>query len=215
MLLRIMFSLVMVGAVLQLSEIFWDHKIIRGEALRKLVHVLVGSFVASWPWLMNWQYIRLISVAFLLTVIINRRYKIFHALHTVKRKSYGDICFALGIGASALLTSSKVYFSIAIISLALADAVAALVGEKYGTNWAYKVFGQKKTVIGSMAFWISIMWILGIGLALGSIASPYSNYILALILIPPVATLAENIFPYGLDNLAVPLTLVGMLTLLQ
>ena len=215
MLLRILASLVIVGAVLQVSEIFWDHRIIRGEALRKLVHVLVGTFVASWPWLMSWQYIRLIAVAFLLTFIVNRRYKIFHALHTVKRKSYGDICFALGIGATALFTTSKAYFAIAIVSLALADGVAALVGEKYGANWTYKVFAQKKTVIGSMAFWIAMMWIVGIGLALGAGTNPFQNYILALILIPPVATLAENVFAFGLDNLAVPLTVLGMLLLLQ
>lgn len=215
MVLRILIALIVVGAVLQVSEIFWDHKIVRGEALRKLVHILIGSFVASWPWLISWNYIKLISLAFIIVVLINRRYKIFHALHAVKRKSYGDICFALGIGATALVTTSKAYFAIAIVSLSLADGTAALIGEKYGKNFSYSVFGQTKTVIGSMSFWLVMLWIIGIGLALGSGVSPYHNYLAALLIIPPVVTVAENLFVYGLDNLGVPLTVLGMLVLLQ
>lgn len=211
--LALIISLIVVLAILVISEYGWRHKLLLGERARKFVHILVGAFVAFWPWLMTWRQIQLISLAFLVSVFFNRRYKIFHALFSVSRRSYGEITFAIAVGASALITTNKVYFMIGMLHLALADGVAALVGRKVSKNWQYKVFGQTKTVFGSMSFWLVSLWILGIGLALSG-SDTYQNVTAALLIIPPIATTIENILPFGLDNLGLSLGVIGLLTLL-
>lgn len=207
----IFLSLVAVLGVLLYSEYLWRKKKLNGEQLRKFVHVLVGIFVAFWPLFMSWRTIQLISIAFLVVIFLSRRYKLFHALLSVKRKSYGDIAFAVGIGLSATLTESSTIFAVAILHMAVADGLAALIGAKFGKNWRYKVFGQEKTVVGSMAFWLISLFILGIGLLFTSTGSSFDSYTLALIVVPPALTLVENLINHGFDNIAIPLACVLLL----
>jgi dolichol kinase len=64
-----------------------------------------------------------------------------------------------------------------MLHVALADGFAAIIGTKYGRAWAYKVFGQTKTIIGSMTFWVVSLCILGIGLLFAHDLIPFSHYI--------------------------------------
>lgn len=211
--IALIISLIVTLVILLVSEYGWRHKLLLGERARKFVHILVGTFVAFWPWFLSWRQIQLVSLAFLISVVFNRRYKIFHALFSVSRRSYGEITFAVAVGASALVTTNKIYFMIGMLHLALADGVAALVGRNADKKWRYNVFGQSKTVIGSMSFWLVSVWILGLGLALsGSLA--YSHITVVLLIIPPIATAIENLLPFGLDNLGLSLGVIGLLTLL-
>lgn len=200
--------------VLLTSEYLSHRKIIKKETLRKYVHVLVGIFIAFWPWLMDWQTIQIISLAFLIVVFASRQFNIFSALKSVKRFTYGDIFFALAVGVCASITTEPVYFAIAIMIMAVADGFAALLGERYGGAWGYKVVRQHKTLIGSMAFWLISLVILGIGLLFMADTVGYKEYIFTLLVLPPLLTILENIMPYGADNLAVPLATISFLSFL-
>jgi dolichol kinase len=80
-----------------------------------------------------------------------------------------------------------------------------MIGTKYGRKWSYKVFGQTKTVFGSMTFWIISLCILGIGLLPAHNLIPFSHYALLLVLLPPILTATENLAVWGTDNLAIPM----------
>lgn len=200
--------------ILAVSEILWRTQALRGEWLRKFVHTSVAGFVAFWPWMMSWGWIQAIGVAFLAGTLINRKLKIFNMLAGVRKASFGDLDFALAILACALLTNVKIFFCLAILNLAIADSFAALAGQKWGKSWRYNVFGQSKTLVGTMVFWLASLGIFGVGGLFAHNMLPFSSYLVLVVALPPVLTLLENVSWRGIDNVSVPITAVLALRLL-
>jgi dolichol kinase len=122
---------------------------------------------------------------------------------------------ALAIFLSAFLTHNKIFFALAILEVSIADGLAAVAGITYGKNWDYKIFKHKKTVIGSMVFWIATVCIFGAGLLPEHSIISFQNYYIILLLVPPAFTLAENLSVFGLDNLVIPLLTIALLRLVQ
>jgi dolichol kinase len=211
--LAIILSLVAVAAVLLIDEFLWRKKIIHGELKRKLVHVTVMAFVAFWPWIMSWKAIQLIGIAMVIVLLINRQVKVLHYLGGIRQQTYGDVFLALAITTTALITNEKIFFAVAMLHVALADGLAAIIGTKFGENFKYKIFGQPKSVIGSMTFWIVSLLILGGCLLAAHNLIPYSNYAILLMALPPILTITENVAVYGMDNLAIPIVVIIALQL--
>jgi phytol kinase len=199
-------SVFAVFVVLLINEVGWRKGWLHGELKRKFVHVIVGSFVAFWPFFLSWTEIRLLSVAFLLVVLISERLRLFKAIHSVQRPSYGEICFALIVGVLTLVTQSKAVYAAALLQMSLADGFAALVGVRFGKSNSYKVFGHTKSVAGTLTFLaVSCVLLLGYGLFSSHslpVALAFSGSI--------IAGVIENLAPLGLDNLLVPL-FIGLL----
>lgn len=201
-----------IAGLLLLAEILWRKKILKGEGQRKFLHITGGVFIAFWPWLISWHATQLLGLALLAGVLINRgSHTKLHFLRGPKRESYGDIFFALVIILCALVTDVKLFFALAILHLALADGLAAVVGKNFGKQWKYKVFGQSKTVLGSMTFWLVSLGILGTSIIIGHDLISFQNYSILLIFLPPALTLIENVVGLGLDNLVVPLAVIAAL----
>lgn len=211
LMLAIILSLLGILGILLLNELLWRHKIIHGELKRKLVHMTVMTFVAFWPWLMSFRSIQLVGIAMVIVLLLNRQLKFLHYLGGIREKSYGDIFLALAITTSALITDEKTFFMIAMLNVALADGLAAVIGSKFGGNWRYKVFGQNKSVIGTMTFWITSVFVFGFGLLPAHSLVEFNQYILLLIFLPPILAAVENIAVFGLDNLAVPIVVITVL----
>lgn len=197
------------------SEYFWRKKILRSEKLRKFVHVLVGLFVAFWPWWLSFNQIRLAALAMLAGVIVNKRLKLFHALNSVRRVTLGNIMFALGILFAATLTDEKIFFMIAILQLALADGAAAIVGQYLPKTGRYKFFGNNKTIYGTLAFLFVSVLVTGFGLMSLASQGLFDNYLTALLTLPIVLAFVENIAPKGTDNFFIPVTAIIILNLLS
>jgi dolichol kinase len=213
--LTILACLAIVLGILIFSDYLSKKNIIKNEYQRKFVHILVGIFIASWPWLMSWRSIQLIGLFMLSVVIINRYKHMFKFDKSTRRKTYGDYWFAIAIVLCALLTTNKIFFAIAILHLALADGLAAIAGQVYGKHWKYSILGQPKTILGSMVFWLTSLFIFGIFLLLTYSNINFSNYALLLLLAPPVLTFIENISIKGSDNILIPLTVLLVLNLAQ
>ncbi len=196
--------------ILVFAELLWRANVLRGEYQRKFVHVLAGTFFATWPWLLSWHQIQIMGVLMLVVLGTNNYVdRVLHYGANLRKKSLGGICLALAVITCAFLTHDKVFFSLAILQTSLADGFAAVFGTRFGKNWGYKAFGQTKTVIGTMAFWLASVLILGIGL----LSTGSHNYGLLLIFLPPALAAVENITPLGLDNLTVPLATLLVLKL--
>lgn len=201
--------------LLVLDEWLAKNKILKSEYRRKFVHVTVGTFVAFWPWLISWRAIQIIGLLMVVIVALNRQRQIFKFNRNLERETYGDFFFAVAILLCALLTDTKIFFTLAILHLALADGLASIIGRRFGAPWKYKVYRQTKTVVGSMTFWIASLGILGAGILFAHNQINFTNYVALLVALPPVLTIIENASPLGLDNILVPVVVLAGLNIAQ
>ncbi len=207
--------LIGIFGLLIIAELLGKYRILKGEYHRKFLHITAGSFIAFWPWLISWRSIELFGLAMLAVMVANHYLSFLNYRGRVGRATFGDMFLALAIFLSATLTHNKIFFALAILEVALADGLAAVIGITYGKYWGYKVFHHRKTVIGSMVFWLVTLCIFGAGLLSAHNAISFQDYFLLLLLLPPAFTLAENFSVFGLDNLIIPLLTIIILRTVQ
>lgn len=201
--------------LLVLTELLGNHKILKGEYLRKFFHITAGSFIAFWPWLIGWGTIQVLAIVMLAAMLANRFLGLSSYHGKIRRVTYGDMFLALAILICSFITTNNTFFAIAILEVALADGLAAVVGISYGKQWGYKVFGYTKTVIGTMVFWIVSVEILTAGVLAAHNLFSYNDYYYLLLLLPPVLTILENLALLGIDNLIIPILTILVLRLFQ
>ena len=183
------------------SEVYWRKHHSHGELSRKFVHITVGSFVAVWPFFLGWGEIQLLSVAFLVVVSVSKYLKVFQAIHSVQRPTWGELFFALAVGLTTLVHQNKYLFAAALLHMSLADGLAAIVGTRYGHRSRYSVAGHAKSLVGSATFiLVSLLILAAYGFVTGVTLQPQ-----VLLAIAFSTAAVENIGVLGLDNLLVPL----------
>jgi phytol kinase len=195
--------------LLCLNEALWRRRKVHTELSRKLIHIIVGSFVAFWPFFLGWNEIELLSVAFFVVVLVSKQLHIFQAIHSVQRPTWGELFFALAVGSVAFITHNKWIYLTAILQMSLADGLAAVFGVLYGRKHRYSVFGQTKSIVGTSTFLV-------VSLATLYVFSQHSGMhisVLFMIGLAVSASLVENCGAYGLDNLLAPLLVAGALRL--
>ncbi|HEY5549999.1 MAG TPA: hypothetical protein VIK37_02245 [Candidatus Saccharimonadales bacterium] len=202
-----------VFALLVISELLGRKKVLRGDPQRQFVHITVGSFIAFWPWLVSFNTIAWLGVLMLAVVLINRGKKLADFYSSVDRQSYGDIFYAMAVIITALIADDKIFFALAMSTMALGDGLANIIGQRYGRKWKYEFLGHKKTVLGSMTMWFVSMAVLGVGLLFAHDLVDYAGYTTLLLAVPPLLVLVENAAIWGLDNLAVPVAVILALNL--
>lgn len=201
-------AIVVVLILLVVSEIYWRKNIVHDEISRKFVHITVGSFVATWPFFLGWGQIQLLSIAFLVTVALSKYLNLFQAIHSVQRPTGGELFFAAAVGLTTVVTQNKYIFAAAILHMSLADGLAAIIGTKYGKKNIYRIFRQRKSLIGTATFIVTSVIITGVyGLIATVTLSP-----LIIIAIAYVSATIENVGLYGSDNLLVPLFVASVLS---
>lgn len=220
MILKIAAVVGVIGLVLFIGQWLIGRYSKDNEQLRKLVHVLHGSGIAVLAFLVPLDVVVGIELFILVSMFI-ARYLFEHfsriawirycgQVYNVGRISYGEFFFPLSAVALAYLADSKWEFAAAMLILGVADAVAALVGKKYGKKNGYLVFGQKKSIAGSSAFFVAAFFIILAfsvlhGAALGDVAFG------VVVLTAGLVTIAENLGVYGSDNLLIPIVAVLLL----
>ena len=205
--ISIALTVLAIAIVLVINEIWWKHKHTHREHSRKLIHIVVGSFAATWPYYLSWQEIRIISVMFLLVVIASKLLNIFASIHEVERFTIGEICFALAIGALTFITRSTWIYTASLLQMSLADGMAALIGLHFGRGNRYKVFGATKSLAGTGAF-IAVSFMI---LLVADVLSQAHIALAWVALMAVVAAAIENVAVYGLDNILLPLGVALML----
>ncbi len=199
-------TIVGILTLLLVNELYWRKHSMHDEFSRKFIHITVGSFVALWPFFLSWGEIELLSIAFFVAVAVSRYLNLFQAIHSVQRPTWGELYFALAVGAIALITHDQWIYAAAILQMSLADGLAAVVGVRFGRTSRYLIFGQEKSLVGTLTFLVVSLAIL-IGY---SLLAPGVGFSIGLIGIAMVATVGENVGVQGSDNLIVPL-LVALL----
>lgn len=202
---------VLVFLLIQLSEFLFKKKYIGPEVSRKLIHMGTGLIVAFTPYFLTWREIQALSIAFLIVIFVVSRFRIFHSIHSVKRVTKGEILYPIGIGICAFLEPAAWIFVAAILHLAIADSLAAIVGQKWGKRTRYNLLSHGKSMLGSLTFFYVSMGILFCAYLFVSPQNLPDTYTLLLV-IPAILTLVENVSWYGSDNVTIPVMVIVLLS---
>ena len=207
--MALILTILTVFILLVANELWWRRKKVQDEFSRKFIHITVGSFVAFWPFFLDWNEIKLLSIAFIVVVLASKQLKVFQAIHSVQRPTHGELFFALAVGALALISQNEWIYMAAILQMSLADGFAAVVGTRFGNNTRYMVLGHTKSIHGTLTFLV-------VSIAILIVVTAFSGIILSLPVILGIAvaaSLVENISVEGIDNLLVPVLVASALHL--
>ena len=188
---------------------------INPELSRKAVHIVMGLVTLTFPWLFqkNWPVLllALLAVAALAGTRLIRplRQQFGGIINGVERSSLGEIYFPLAVGVLFLLAEDRLLYVIPLLTLTLADAVAALVGTRYGTI-RYQTSEGSKSAQGSLAFFTVAFLSALFPLLLMGDTGRAESVLIALVL-GILVMMFEAISVGGLDNLFIPLGCYGLL----
>ena len=183
---------------------------LKAEYLRKLMHVAMAVATLSFPWLFDTAWPVLLLAGLTIPALLGLRYihwlrrEIGCVLHDVQRnESFGELYFPLGILSLYLLARHEpLLYVIPLLTLALADASAALVGQRYG-RYEYQFFGNRRSIEGSLAFFVmALLPTLALLFSAGRFGLGETFVIAGLY--AWMMTLAEACSWNGLDNLLIP-----------
>ncbi|MHB1865233.1 MAG: hypothetical protein ACYCPS_03680 [Candidatus Saccharimonadales bacterium] len=199
--MKLILTIVIVIIVLLINEVWWRVKKPNDEISRKAVHIVIGTYVAFWPYYLSWLDIELLGIAFFLVVYIYKKLKLFKTIPSAQRPTWGELFFALAVAAVAVITHDKLIYTTAILTMGLADGLAAIIGAYFGKATNYNILGYTKSLVGSFTFFV-VVSILLFNYS-RHISNPHA--VLAYIMLALASAALENFSVLGLDNLFVPL----------
>lgn len=208
MFIKSLIALASVGFFVVLGELVRHYSSLHRELTRKVVHIGAAVAIAVWPFYLSWGTVNVLALILLVGVLVSQRFNLAGAVHNIRRKSYGEPLFALAILGVATFAPSPAVYCAAILHLGLADGLAAVTGTIWGKKSQYRVLGDRKSVVGSATFFITSLLIL-IGFNIWAL-NPVP--MLAVFILPFIATAFENIGLRGTDNITVPMLVVIVLS---
>lgn len=196
--------LAMLGALRVIRDRFAPHP----ELMRKMAHVGLGLTTLSFPWLFRspWPVVVMgmlaIGTLLALRFVPRLRATVGGVVHGVHRSSGGDLYFPIAATGLFLLAKGDwVLYTVPMLTLTLADAVAALIGVAYGKH-AYGTASIRKTVEGSVAFFVVAFLATSVPLLLAGTGR--EKAILIGLTFGALVMLLEAVAWRGLDNLFIP-----------
>lgn len=188
---------------------------------RKFIHIGVGMWVVGTALLFKTWYLALIPPAtFVLINAFSYLRGTFGAMELEEGSNLGTIYFPIAFGAVIYyFWPQPVLMVAAMMPLTWGDAMAAVLGERYG-HYRFGIGEQVRSLEGSLAM-LFFSW-LTTSLALFAMpylaGKPLINWLLALIyggVVALVCTAVEALSPWGTDNLTIPAASVLILHLLR
>lgn len=202
------------------------------ELGRKLVHISLGLYCLTFPWIFSaaWEVALMcaLSVGVFALARNAMRARLGEGLHGVERVSFGEIFFAVSVallfwlseghfillsGERAAGSSGTLLYVLPIAILTLCDAASALVGVRYGTA-KFHVEDGLKSVEGVVAFAVTAWLVSMIAILLLSEVGR-SEVILLAFIVAAFGALLEAASWRGLDNLFIPMGLYFLLASLM
>jgi len=187
---------ILLGIFIGFVEIVKRKFAIRSDTSRKIAHTGAALIAALTPLFLNKWEIIIIGLGGAGFLYFTRRTIVLSSIHSVDRQTMGEVFFPIGVATCAylFLPEHRIAFQFGILVMGISDALAALIGEKFG-KYTFTVFGGKKSAEGSFAFFLSCLVLLYFFV-------PNLSQQSALIAV--VLTVAEVLLTFGLDNLVIP-----------
>ena len=175
---------------------------------RKIVHVASCITVCTFPYTLSNIEIYLICFIFVIITSFTKYRGIFKSIHSVDRITFGAEAYPVGvlIATYCFLPLDKDAFIYGMLVGGFSDSMASVIGKYY----KYKeiiIFGQKKSLGGSLSFFITtviisylFIFVLGVDLS-----------VISILIIAFILTIAELVQTFGVDNVTIPV--IGGMTL--
>jgi phytol kinase len=210
--LGIGFVIVTLGSVMTILRWYARRYAPHPELMRKLLHICMGLTTLTLPWIFDavWPILVLVGITVpgLWALRRSKRLKeqLGGVLHNVHRDdSIGELCFPIGVGAVFILANGDpLRFTIPVLLLTASDAVAALIGIRYGHTY-YTTSDGTKSAEGSLAFFVTAF--LGVCISLFLVFDGVSTTpaLLIAVILSLLLMLVEAVSWQGLDNLFIPI----------
>jgi phytol kinase len=193
------------------------HKVfnVKSEVSRKFIHITGGilSLFFFHFFKSHWWVLLLCCIAFLILVITYIK-KLLPGIHKTNRLSFGSIFFPIPVYIcflAAINLQNNTLFYLPISVLTISDPAAEWGGKRWG-RYSRSFFHEQKTLAGSLcfavsSFFISLIWLEVI------FKVPFIKCLLISVSISIIVTAIELISLRGFDNLAIPLSTLGLLIL--
>jgi phytol kinase len=188
------------------------------ELLRKGLHMGMGVVTLLFPWLFSavWPVaiLAFVSVLWLWSLQWCRPLQQYAGGVTdgVSRRTCGELYFPVAIALVFWLSRGNVLlYSIPVLVLTFADALAAVIGLRYGAH-RYRVGQSIKSWEGSATFFVVTYFAVFFPLMLAETSAGKALFIAIATALP--VTLIEAVSHSGWDNLSVPLSTLLILAML-
>jgi phytol kinase len=196
------------------------------ELSRKLIHISLGLYCLTFPWIFDSALDVLATCALACGVFLLARgvlrSKLGDGLHGVNRRSWGEVLFAASVAllfwlkdgtyineAQGEASPGPILYVLPILTLTLCDAASALVGSRYGQT-RFRIEDGLKSIEGVVAFALTA-WLCSL-IALLLLTDIGRGEVVLLAFITAVfGALLEAASWRGLDNLFIPLGLYFLL----
>lgn len=200
-----------------LAEFLYHGLNVKGEYTRKLVHFGTGVLTMLFPIYLNihWQ-VFLLCASFAIILKLSLKFNFLKSINDIERVSYGSLLYPLIVYLVFLIYDSNqtlIYFYLPILTMAICDPIAAIVGGRFPLK-KYKVGLGEKSVGGSLAFLISSV-LLSLSLNFGMFVTGFKEAMLTGVVCGTLAMLAEAKSGKGWDNFTIPLAVVIGLNLVS
>lgn len=171
--------------------------LVSSNITRRTSHIGATIIAAVSPLFIDKNIIVFTCLGFAGVMLLSRKFNFFSSIHTTSRRTLGEVFLPLGeaFSAAIFLPQSIGAFQYGVLVLGISDALAGIIGEKYGTHHI-KIFNNKKSLEGSLTFLVTTI-------VITFIFAPTIGF--HLILIPLVLTVTELLLGRGTDNLAIPI----------
>ena len=180
------------------------------ELSRKIIHIGTGPVILL-AWLFDIPKNTAFLSASLITIAlgVNYQYRLLPAIEDIQRKSFGTIAYGISITLLLLLFWPHYALSICIgiLSMAFGDGFAGLIGRSINSpKWS--ILGQTKSLVGTL----TMGSVVAITTQIISSTNNLNIEPIEILVISLIATSLEQISPWGIDNLTVPIgvTCIGI-----
>jgi len=187
---------------------FAYHKVnIKVEYTRKAIHIITGVIALFFPLFIKSPLdLILLCGGFAILLNITLKYNLLQSVNNVDRVSRGSILYPVAVILCFMFNyyrDTYMYFFIPILTLAMADPIAALVGKKYPLG-KYTLREQTKTMSGSGSFFIVALFISFVALNLKEDGNLTQSIWISLF-VATATTVGEGLSFKGDDNIVIPI----------
>lgn len=197
------------------AEILYHIFHVKAELTRKYVHFSTGILTLFFPsFIGNHWFVLLLCASFLIILLVSLKYNLLPSINAVDRVTHGSILYPVIVYGCYLMYDhydSLVFYFIPILTLAVCDPMAALVGKKFPWK-SYHIFGHSKTMSGSLTFFTTSVLITTLVLNLLINEISITNVLLIGIFLAFFTAIIEAISHKGYDNFTIPV--VALLVLM-